>query len=71
MTEEEAKEKWCPMAQISYQFYAGIGRSEFQQCSGSNCMMWRWNTAGFKYCDGDRVDVPSKTDGYCGLGGKP
>jgi hypothetical protein len=64
MTEEEAKEKWCPMA-------GQRPLAEHEKCVASECMMWRWNTAGFKYCDGDRVDVPSKTDGYCGLGGKP
>jgi hypothetical protein len=42
---------------------------EHEKCVASDCMMWRWNTAGFKYFDGDRIDVPSKTDGYCGLGG--
>ena len=67
MTEEEAKLKWCPLELL----ITVIEKSNGGRCTASDCMMWRWNTAGFKYCDGDRVDVPSKTDGYCGLGGKP
>ena len=41
MTEDQAKEKWCPFGQIAYQVYAGTGHSERQDCVASACMMWR------------------------------
>ena len=66
MTEEEAKEKWCPLAQISYQIYSGIGRSEHQRCCGSDCMMWRW-----KLTREEAENGYHPANGYCGLGGRP
>lgn len=69
MTKQEAKEKWCPLAQISYQFYAGVGRSEFQRCCGSECMMWRWSIVGATV--NGVYDDNYPVEGYCGLGGKP
>ena len=69
MTEIEAKEKWCPLAQISYQIYSGIGRSEHQQCCGSDCMMWRYKTNRQMGYDRNPDDI-CITSGYCGLGGK-
>lgn len=77
MTEQEAKEKWCPMARST----AGYVRGELIQaavntyeesytnpnCMVSDCMMWRWDYEVDKW--GDPVSNPVL--GYCGLAGKP
>lgn len=39
---------------------------DFTPCIGSKCAVWRWKLEG----DNARVQVVSKTEGYCGLGGK-
>ena len=70
MTEQEAKTKWCPMAQISYQLYSGVGRLDYQTCIASDCMMWRYKTNGQMGYDRNPDDI-CLASGYCGLGGKP
>ena len=76
MTEDEAKTKWCPQAQVS------LAANEYQSgeawnkpndaewhCIGSGCMAWRWVLQGEETGDGD---APARlTYGYCGLAGKP
>ena len=57
MTEEEAKTKWCPLAQIAVMEPC----PHIQTCAGSNCMMWRLEKDLYR---DDYV-------GYCGLAGKP
>jgi hypothetical protein len=60
MTEDEAKTKWCPLAQISFK------SDEIQVCAASNCMMWRWEVTNPDYVgpEGKYHD-----QGYCGVGG--
>lgn len=71
MTEDEAKTKWCPMARSIPAHSDAAGNrwltnddgslSEFggnNGCLGSACMTWRW-------------DDYERTDGYCGLAGRP
>jgi hypothetical protein len=72
MTEQQAKEKWCPMVWHSEDdvmpaanrwVFGNKGRDERVNCIASNCMMWRWideNERGL-----------TEDDGYCGLGGQP
>jgi hypothetical protein len=61
MTEDEAKTKWCPLAQISFR------SDEIQVCAASNCMMWRWtDERGKIQGSGDWVPIT----GFCGLAGK-
>ena len=39
MTEDEAREKWCPYSYTS----ANRDKDEyFTRCIASDCMMWRW-----------------------------
>jgi hypothetical protein len=74
MNEEEAKIKWCPIAQIS----CNVCQQDtpIQTCVGSTCMMWRWiyRTAAQSAADYDRYVEDGKMIekcGYCGFGGKP
>jgi hypothetical protein len=72
MTEEEAKQKWCPMvryydrnSEMAYNaWYDTSGGEGRCKCIGSACMMWRWDVD--KCRKGPEVD-----HGYCGLAGKP
>jgi hypothetical protein len=65
MTEEEAKQKWCPM------FNGWVSASEtggtHYKCKGSDCMMWRWRENYHQFGPIEQ----HKPYGYCGLGGKP
>ncbi len=53
MTEEEAKTKWCPFANVGSTTSGlggfnrfippvGSGSDESVRCIGSDCMAWRW-----------------------------
>ena len=69
MTEDEARQKWCP-----YTRYSNMDRLEMgdmgwdkeksiihpaYRCMASNCMMWRWGVSddcsGFRKPDGTNV----------------
>lgn len=66
MTEEEAMDRWCPMARVLPASTNNGGANRLEdadqvelvgsKCIASRCMMWRWN---------------SQTTGYCGLAGRP
>ncbi len=79
MTEEQAREKWCPHARVSASNEPALGnhaanRWENPQglpdgagCIASDCMAWRWQDS-LSIRDGEQ---PSKSNnGYCGLAGK-
>lgn len=75
MTEEQARETWCPFVRIALDYgdYATAGNRGWAdktdhlykdcRCLASKCMAWRWSS--FKTVDGQ---MPC---GYCGLAGKP
>lgn len=84
LTEQEAKEKWCPQVRRSSvlaETYMGAptvatainrGSTKNTNCIGSECMMWRWDQRS-KH-DGGYPGSPTpkeKWTGYCGLAGKP
>ena len=77
MTEEEAREKWCPMARTFHVSKEGPQLGPFNRflieerpmrlhkevkCIASDCMMWR-------QVDGNPMNPSTmgKTFGYCGL----
>lgn len=59
MTEEEAKTKWCPKAQIAVvesgaasnrESFALASQKGYDLCLGSACMAWRtWNISSQNY----------------------
>ena len=61
MTEEEAKQKWCPMARVHGMESAG-NRIDHANCIASDCMAWVWDGGGLS---------PNKLHdtryGHCGL----
>jgi len=83
MTEDQAKQKWCPMVRFNdrnsetaynawYDTSGGEGRCK---CIGSACMMWRWDAITpeekrqlREY--GDSTGPLLAIPGYCGLAGK-
>lgn len=79
MTEEEAKQKWCPFVRINMpgSSQQGFNRTVRERdnsllppgakCIGSACMAWR--TSAISYKNGE-IDY-SKSHGHCGLAGKP
>lgn len=89
MTEEEARNKWCPFARVTidapgvdtaWNRFPGNETPHGTLCIGSQCMAWRWaslHRLTFSDVDPDdpvivtNIDKKSKTDGYCGLAGKP
>lgn len=69
MTENDAKEKWCPLARVAMvhcdagnEFIGAINRAAVMEaevnCIGSDCMAWRKAMGNPRY-------------GYCGAFGKP
>lgn len=63
MTEDEAKQKWCPFVQAVGEFGSYTNRGDFKKtCLASGCMAWRWNEL--------KGNTTDEEDGYCGLAGK-
>lgn len=79
MTEEEAKTKWCPFSRTGAYSDRGqmtavsINRDPRKEvaegclCLASGCAVWKW---GVEIKMGRGV-YKSKTEGHCGLAGKP
>lgn len=67
LTEEEAKEKWCPQVRLGNDIGCNKNPNHKSGCScvASECMMWREET---------EVRVKGgvgRIYGWCGLGGTP
>lgn len=83
MTEEEAKEKWCPMVKpffVPTHEYAertallNVTRNEGgNNCIASACMMWRWEKSPEYVAKLNKNNVGDLAIavGFCGLAGKP
>lgn len=84
MTEDEAKQRWCPFSRVASSTgqsggmtaesfvpvnrSVGRGRAAEVLCLGSDCMAWRWIVEDTPDGRGIRT---STTEGYCGLAGRP
>jgi hypothetical protein len=76
MTEEEAKNRWCPFARVAGNNYANesynrVSRSKKvvapnSHCIGSACMAWRWFQS-----TKEQGTLPPPYEGFCGLAGNP
>ncbi|MGI9502699.1 MAG: hypothetical protein ACR2RE_06560 [Geminicoccaceae bacterium] len=85
LTEQAAKEKWCPFARVGkdgsgnrYSFDTDLAAgSAFARCIASDCMAWRWGNEaqGVPAYEAKPVaGAPGHFDnapmGYCGLAGR-
>ena len=83
MTENEAKQHWCPMVRCSNTGDGADNRAidkgkvygtntPWDHCIASDCMMWRWvrvtDTTMFE-ADGNTPIQRCTYQGYCGFGG--
>ena len=70
MTENQSKDKWCPMARYNSptDYSTGVWNRGTDTghgcCLGSECMAWRWT-------ENDPNVVTYRAYGFCGLAGKP
>jgi hypothetical protein len=87
MTEEEAKQRWCPFTRSGAADSAGINRSlkvdetlgvnpeqrlvSATRCLGSGCMAWRVNRDVYRDMNTEITGQTLPSYGYCGLAGKP
>ena len=82
LTEDEAKERWCPMVRFFNPNHSNalenrwMGGS-FDKCIASQCMMWRQYELsdeaklGIQSAEEARIAYGLTERGYCGLAGKP
>jgi len=70
MTEDEARQKWCPQVRFTpWSDQMLSNRGEFSgatNCLASGCGAWRWSRGEYAKPTEDRGAL-----GYCGLAGKP
>lgn len=43
VTEDQAKQKWCPMTHIDNRSPKASYDERFYLCRGSDCMLWQWS----------------------------
>lgn len=85
MTEDDAKEKWCPFARV---FDTGSSNrvaadddgptaaAAGSECIASDCMAWRWAISPKTIEQAAKSIItspegPKEPTGFCGLAGKP
>ena len=72
ITEEQAREKWCPAVRITITRDGKNGTTRMSgggtNCIASDCMWWRWRKP-YVAGDGHHFGGQDKI-GYCGMAGK-
>lgn len=86
MTEDEAKQKICPVRYVGIEYKdndspASHGAIYSKKCIGQECMAWRWINPPYVPCVVNGVEYKAVVDGidlskatpvgFCGLAGKP
>ena len=84
MTEEQAREKWCPFVRVGFGMnapdqscIAATGNrmttmDDECNCIASDCMAWRWaHLGGDHNAIGEPLPENVPGEGYCGLSGTP
>lgn len=83
MTEDEARKRWCPFAQVPVRIAGTVisanrarteddGLDHGPLCIASNCMAWRWSYSPESQKADEEFDYKSgPCKGFCGLAGKP
>ena len=72
MTEDQAREKWCPMVRYPLWPDECSGGNEGAKCIASDCMMWRWQLNEKGQVVHNNISLMDKDrQGYCGLANKP
>lgn len=66
MTEDDARQKWCPMVRYPLWPDECSGGNEGARCIASDCMMWRWDEDA-----NELAETGFDCVGYCGLANKP
>ena len=82
MTEDEARQKWCPFVRVMYSYGEGdpgaVAASVNREggviphdcrCIASDCMAWRYDPQATAF-DAE-LTGKERPHGYCGLAGKP
>jgi hypothetical protein len=81
MTEEEAKQCWCPFVRYKSAQGEGINRwiEDYDEaivplparCCASRCMAWRWHIDEHYDPQSGNTTYEQSDSGYCGLAGAP
>lgn len=76
-TEQEAREKWCPMARVDFRSFNHVtgGDETFvgnraAPCIASQCMMWRWRDPK-ENKELKKQNAMHVAQGFCGLASRP
>ena len=77
LTEEQARQTWCPHARATKRFTDGaiaINRDEGRpatRCIASICSQWRMALRPVYGDAGEVIGCEATDKGYCGLAGRP
>lgn len=79
LTEEEAKDRWCPFARVNAaddlstpavnRWGRGDPNDSITLCIASSCMMWRWDAEPVPQPEDGFDDKMVCERGHCGLAG--